>query len=283
MKLRSPDALVLALSLLCGCGAETIEHDGGEESGDVADDEDFPDRLAEAYCSARFLCDPLHACAGYSEVTQYADEEACIASERALLVEVRTAARGAGLTYDPACVDATIARYAAMGCDRYEKLEARDPHVFDVCPPYYGTVPEGENPCFEVVGSDLSDCGRGLVCFEQVCESGASEPYCECEPGFSCDDGIRVYDTCARVVADGQPCDTWSSTPTTICGVESFCNVTQELETKQLSGVCEPRRALGASCDTADAPCSSFNCVDDVCAAPPSWICNDSVAPGHWR
>jgi hypothetical protein len=112
MRLRLSAKLLLSFSLpltLPGaCAIEDIEHAG--------EDDDFPVRMATAYCASLFACDPVNTCTLYEAPPPYATEDECVDAERAILEEVRSSARSAGLTYDADCVDATIARYAIIGC-----------------------------------------------------------------------------------------------------------------------------------------------------------------------
>src|SRR5688572_28521055 len=100
MGTRPRAAMVLELAVFSGCDREDIEHDA------PAADEDFPQRMAEAYCAALFACDPVATC--LEEPAPYASEAECLDTERRLLEEARTAAREAALTFDAECVEQTI-------------------------------------------------------------------------------------------------------------------------------------------------------------------------------
>ena len=51
MRLRPSAKVLLLLSVLAACAIEDIEHAG--------EDDDFPVRMATAYCDALFACDPV--------------------------------------------------------------------------------------------------------------------------------------------------------------------------------------------------------------------------------
>jgi hypothetical protein len=224
-----------------------------------------------------FACDPLATCVQYPQ--PYASEADCADEERQLLEEVRDSAHAAGLTYDAACVEATIAGYAAKGCDAEERLRVSDPSALDLCPPYYGTIPEGENPCFEVVGSALSECGSGLVCSEPGGECEVYNDDCKCSEGSACNDQAARPDVCVAVLERGAACDVMQLEPTSTCAPDDFCEPTYDPEQMVWNGTCAPRKEVGAECSRAEE-CLSYKCLG-VCAPAEPVLC--WMAPRWWR
>jgi hypothetical protein len=270
--------IALVLALFAGCTIDDIEH------GDA--DDDFPQRMAQAYCAGLFACDPSTLCASdVPELAQpYSSEAECVEREQELLEEVRASAHTAGLTYDPDCVDRTIAWYEEADCSTAERLRVLGAGPLEVCPPYYGTIPEGENPCFEVVGSALSDCGSGLQCEEEVCIG--NDGTCECEAGFACNYEIHYSDICLPILPLGAECDAAEDSianPTGVCEADAYCEPKGWDEDAMLYlGVCAPRKPLGTECAGYDHECSSFACLGTCVPGMPA-ICDSWMAPRRWR
>lgn len=269
-------AIALTLVLFGGCDRDDIDHDG-------EGDQEFPLRVAEAYCEALFACDPLNTCRELA--LPYATQAECLAHEREQLEQVRTAARDAGLSYDATCVDATIDRYAQMGCRGYGELRTVDRSVFTSCQPYYGTIPEGENPCFEVVGSALSECDRGLLCSESggSCISGLDDS-CQCEDGFACNPDAYASETCFPVLAIGAECP-FEDDPqlSTVCAPDAYCDLTFQEEMTTPLQTCQPRVPNGGTCGGNDE-CSSHYCDQTgTCRPDTPLLCGGDVAPSYWR
>ncbi|MBC8071823.1 MAG: hypothetical protein IAG13_26085 [Deltaproteobacteria bacterium] len=269
MSTTSRWAWLLGAALLFCCGIEDIEHGG-------ADDEDFPTRVAEGYCAALFACDPSFACTIYP--TPYASEQDCVASEVEALSEVRDAAHTAGLTYDPACVEATLALYTEHGCSSQEQLSRR---FIDVrtCPPYYGTVPVDENPCFEVVGSALSTCDANLHCSDDTCRPPPS-PECSCDAGSGCVRTQLDEYLCMPLLEPGAACQDDAGAPIGACPPDAVC--TGMLDGDMYLGPnCYQLLPDGESCTDA-FECASGGC-DGTCRPSDVWLCRPDIAPSRWR
>lgn len=281
MNTRSKLLVVLATAWLCGCDADEIMHEEstGGSGGQALPDDDFPTRMAEGYCAVLFGCDPNASC---QEATRpYTTEADCVAFETAELEEVRAAGRGAGLTYDAECVDSTIARYSEIGCDSFGTLERRNIDPLGTCPPYYGTIPEGENPCFEVVGSALSDCGQGLVCSDEICGPGF-EPPCPCAEGMACNNAASTdEDRCVPVVGEGEPCSGELGEKIADCGPMAYCNADWTEDGMLTTNECVSTLANGEACD-GDYQCGSSFC-DGTCQPLNPWLCHELAAPSSWR
>jgi hypothetical protein len=269
--MRPRIAWTLALALLVGCVEDDIPHD----SEQAAEDEAL-DRMAETYCAVLFGCDPISNC--WKEGAPYPSEAECVAGERQALAEVQMAAREHGLTFDPECVEATITGYAEIGCDGLTRMQMRGDWTFDACPPYYGTIPLGENPCFEIVGSNLTDCGKGLLCTESggECYAGTTDT-CRCDEGFACDYyGNGDHDVCMPVLSRGEPCNDFDS-PGGVCGVDAYCDV-EYVDGSPVSSACRDREPIGSPCEGDE--CSSYHC-DGTCTPDSPWLCE--FGPSRWR
>jgi hypothetical protein len=279
MTTRSRMTSILVLALCCGCDTDKIGHDDSS-TGEAGDEETFPTRMAEAYCAQLFACDPTHTC--FETGAPYASEADCVTAERTALEEASTAAREAGLVFDATCVEDTIARYAAIGCDGDQRLQIRGIELFSVCPPYYGTIPLDEGPCLEVVGSGLSECAQGLVCYDEPgsCVPGALEP-CVCDPGSACFewDG-ESPPACLPLVGAGAECFD-GAMYIAACGVEGACEIQFDEASHMTSSACQARAPLGATCVSAN-DCSSYYC-DETCKPAAPFLCQERAAPRNWR
>jgi hypothetical protein len=283
---RCAHVLGIAL-LLVGCESDNIEHDANSsDEGNTGDalipEDDFPARLAEAYCATLFSCDPLHTC--HPDFGQpYPSEAACITGERGALEEAQAAARGDGLSYDPQCVDALIADYVELGCDGWQRLEARHVRSFE-CTPYYGTIPEHENPCFEVVGSNFSDCGRDLRCDEQMTCRPLPYTDCECEAGFDCILGVEDTFACFPIAALGEICSDEQLTNVAACGLDAQCAIAFGDEGDDIPpGHCVARVGIGEPCINS-SDCETQQCSDaGTCMVAWPQLCDPDLAPHRWR
>lgn len=277
MKTTSRSALVLMIAAVSGCEPDDIQHAESDSGGEALADEDFPQRLAEAYCTQLFACDPVTTCTETG--TPYASEADCIAGEQQALTEARTAARDAGLSFDAQCVEDTIARYAAIGCDNIFRLAQRDRELFGVCAPYFGTIAEGEGPCEESVASGLSKCGQGLVCYEDggTCVTGAV--VCDCDDGFACEEGALGAE-CVPILTLGEPCFAGMNDLGS-CGLEGVCWIEEDETTHEVISECRARAPLGTDCTDGTA-CSSYEC-DGTCKPGSPWLCEYEAAPRRWR
>jgi hypothetical protein len=278
MTTRARETIALTLFLLGACDRDDIEHDG-----DWPAEAEFPQRMAEAYCAALFACDPVANCVVPDPV--YASEAECFDTERTLLEEAQAAARDAGLSYDAACVEATILGYAAKGCLSETQLELTDRSAFDVCPPYHGTIPDGEDPCFDIVGSGFSDCGKGLLCDGNgpSCSSGSSD-VCKCEAGFSCQAGSADPvdpDACVPVIGAGSMCRDSQGELHGVCDPSTDCVYAWDDEGDLIGGTCVARLPLGSPCAYA-SECLSLSCAE-VCIPASPYLCSGQTAPRYWR
>lgn len=277
--------------MLAGCDAkEDIQHgetetaDGGTETaegaeGDDHDEDTFPARVADAYCAALFACDPANTCWSPDPVP-YASEAECVETERGLVQEAQTAARGESLIYDAECVESIIEDFTELGCDGSIGVRLRRTEAFQ-CTPYHGSVPRHENPCFEVVGSNFSDCGRNLFCDgeDMTCDP-FSPPECTCEDGFDCVIGTPEAYSCHPIAQIGETCGELGVT-VAACTLDAFC-AQQFVDGELVGATCVPRGELGEPCMTP-TECLSFNCGDEVCIPESPLLCGDGYAPRQWR
>jgi hypothetical protein len=276
--------------LIAGCDRDNIEHDsdsradtGDDESASQPEtgeeppnaDDDFPTRMAEGYCAALFACDPLTLCT--DTAIPYADQDACVGGEQAALEAVREAAHAEGLAFDAECVDNTIAGYAELACHGANALLHRGVSYYSMCAPYYGDVPLGENPCFDVVNSDLTTCGRNLECRDESCH--AVEQSCTCEAGTGCFVDATNQVTCEPLVAIGAACRDEQSHDIGPCPLEAAC--INDVEEGHLGGTCQLLLDDGVACEGFGV-CASGAC-DEVCVPASPWLCDESAAPRRWR
>jgi len=273
---------ILALSAvwLFACDPEAIEHETGE-TGETDDAEQtFPTRMAEAYCAALFACEPVTTCTDWS--IPYASEADCVTGERAALEEVSVAARGEGMTFDGECVERWIAQYTEIGCDGDIQVKVRYGESYGPvgCQPYYGTVPEGEDPCVDIVGADLSNCGADLECFESTCVA-LDTSGCECPEGSRCDLGGSDH-SCKPVLAIGDVCMLPDFTRPGVCPLDANCGVETDDEGTLVSAVCAPLLPIDAIC-TSNNECASLVCEDAGCVPASPWLCSQYVAPRRFR
>lgn len=267
-------ALLLAMAILAGCDRDDIEHDDQSEV-----EQTFAQRVAEAYCAALFACDPAATCVVGDPI--YPSEAACLDAERTALEEAQAAAQGAGLTFDAACVEATIARYAAQGCHTQGYLEVWDPAALDTCPAYHGTIPEGEDPCTDVVGSNFGDCGRGLLCdFDDVCYSPNDET-CRCDEGTACNKGGSDPYTCIPVLATGDACLDMNGHASGVCEPDARCEAEFDEADVFVGATCAANVPLGGQCEVA-SECGG-PCENNVCVPPSPNLCEEWVRPSRWR
>lgn len=272
-------AHALLLAIAPGCGPDEIEH-GKDTDGSEVGEEDFPERMAEAYCAALFACDPATSCLAVE--APYASAAECVAEQEQLLVEIRESAHAAGLTYDPDCVARTIAGYSRSGCDSEERLRAMDPHALDRCPPYYGTIPEGENPCFEVVGSALSECGKGLFCSEAGGDCKRDNQECRCEDGSACDPHSDFPDQCVPTLPLDSECVNDDGVVPGVCDpAETYCAKRLDADEQLIGYFCTARAELGTPCNLAEE-CDSLYCYE-TCQPGTPVLCNLWTGPGRWR
>ncbi len=278
MTTRARHTIVLTSILLGACERDALEQADGDTPADGPTEADFPERTAEAYCAALFACDPVATCVVPDPI--YASQTECAESERSLLEGAQVAAQAAGLTYDAACVEDTILGYASAACQSESQLISTDRSALDVCPPYHGTVPDGEGPCFEVVGSGLSDCGAGLLCSHgsDSCSSGSSD-VCKCEQGFA-----RKYggdEVCVPVLDLGSVCVDSQGHSDGVCEPDADCVSEYDDEGYLIQGTCVARRPLGSPC-ASGSECVSLTC-DDVCTPASPYLCEEYAAPRRWR
>jgi len=268
---------ILALSgaILFACDIQDIEH------GIVDDAEQtFPTRMAEEYCATLFACENLDAC---GDAVPYASEEECVQGERTALEQMRTAARDAGMTFDATCVDRWIAQFDELGCEGERRAKHLFGEFYDAvgCQPYYGTVPEGEDPCVEIVGTELSNCGQNLYCYdERECYPIGEPAECECAEGTRCD-YVEGYPGCLPLVGIGDVCGLPDGTRTAVCPQDAYCPLVIE-DGMVVESACIAAAPLGAAC-VGDHECASGTCEQDVCVAPIPWVCAEPFAPRHFR
>jgi hypothetical protein len=264
-----------------GCDPEEIEHETGGGTDDGGDDPEatFPTRYAEAYCTALFACDPVNTC--WQDVP-YSSEAECVDGERTALVEASAAAKEGGLVYDDACVDEWIAHYAEIGCDGENQILHRfgERPDFEHCQPYYGTIPEGEDPCFDIVGTELSECAAGSYCSDETCERVATFG-CDCAEGSTCaftdDDAV-----CEPILALGETCMMDGLVRTGVCTVDTYCDYDFDQDGMLIGpAVCAESIADGSACEF-DFECASSLC-DGVCVPAPPFLCYPATAPRRWR
>lgn len=269
MRMTSRKVGLLGAALLFGCGIEDIEHGG-------ADDEDFPTRMAEGYCAALFACDPVNTC---QQGSPYASEAECVEAERTLLDEAQAAARDASLAYDAECVESLLADFEALGCDGRRGAELRRTISFQ-CTPYHGTVPVDENPCFEILGSNFSECGRNLFCDQETasCESFTA-PECACDETSSCVYDSVWQDHCYPMLQLGETCSDASGL-IGACTSDAFCSF-QPSEAVPWGSVCAPRRGLGETCNSGEE-CLSSSCLG-ACVPESPLLCEYEYSPRQWR
>lgn len=268
--------LAAALCVAPACAREQIDHGG--DTDEAASEDEFAARMAEAYCGALFACDPVATC--HLGAPNYTSEADCIDGERTALERAQASAHAGGLEYDAACVESTIARYTAMGCQSHVQIQRADRSLFTTCPPYHGTLPEGEDTCTEVVGSALSNCGAGLRCSEGVCAADVDDT-CQCEEGYACAPGEGEGDhPCIAVVGTGDVCLTAQGKTTAVCDPAGYCAASYDEDGTLLGGTCVQRKAMGEACQSPEE-CPSLRC-DDVCVAPSPYLCEEHVAPRGW-
>lgn len=268
-------ALVPA-ALFLACDLEEIEHDPLSEA-----EETFAVRLAEAYCSALFACDPVSTC-GESPIP-YASEAECLDREQAALDQVGATARNAGMTFDGECVDRSIAQYAEVGCDGFVRLGKRFATTYDVvrCQPYFGPVPEGEDPCFDVVDTELSTCGANLQCVDETCVVDGYDDSCDCAEGSMCAYYEPFNDGCLPILAVGDVCSSPNGN-IGVCPLDSYCDFELDEQNMPVSGVCVAATPLGGACSSG-RECASYACGAGVCVSGDAWLCDDDVAPRRFR
>lgn len=266
--------VVLLPALFFACDLEEIDHDPPSEA-----EQTFPTRMAEAYCTTLFSCDAASTCTEWT--IPYATESDCIDVEREALEQAGAKAREAGLTYDDDCVERWIAQYAEVGCDGHARLQKRFGEGFMAvgCQPYYGSIPEGEDPCFDVVGTELSDCGANLQCLDETCRAIESE--CDCPEGSLCGFNVGTHN-CLPVVGIGDVCLLPDYTPAGACPGNAYCAVESDDDGMLVSALCVAGAPLGAACSN-DPDCDSTECDEGICTPASPWLCAEHVAPRHFR
>jgi hypothetical protein len=271
--------LLLPAAWLLACDLDKIEHDddGGGPEAEAEAEQTFPTRVAEAYCAALFACDPVSTCTE-TEIP-YASEAECVQGERTALEQVSATAKDAGMTFDAECVERWLEDYAAIGCDGWARLHRRlgENYTVDACQPYYGTVPEDEDPCFDVVGIELSTCGRDLECIDETCR--AIEPSgCQCPEGTTCENGGPPEPECVPILAVGDICFSADGTQPGMCALDSYCDFQGML----VDSFCVPTPLPGGACE-GPWQCESNACEEQVCTAPSPFLCSELVAPRRIR
>ena len=237
--------LVLVIASL-GCGTDELDHapatSGSEGETDPPVDDleaDYPSLAATAYCEALFACD-LSLC---DSDAPYATAAECIETEQALLAEAQASAQAAGLTFDAECVQSVLATYEQIGCIGYT-ASFRDDYALDFqhwhCPAYHGSIPAGEGPCFEIVGTNYTECGARQRCSDETC---IPMPVCDCGAGATCAE-FEPDTACLPNVPTGQPCESGSQVPTPSCGTGDYCAYDPTANTQ----TCQPRLAMGVAC-----------------------------------
>lgn len=273
---RTRQALALTLLYLAACDRDDIQHTTTDTGGDASPEETFPQRMAEAYCATLFTCDPTVTCVVGDPV--HATEAECIEVERTALEEASAAAKQASLIFDPQCVEATIAGYEEAGCHSTGYWLARDRSLLEVCAPYHGTIPAGEDPCFEVVGSEFSECAAGSLCQDGAC-TGDREVDCICEDGFACSIGTGDTTTCRPELSVGASCIDGMGASLGPCEDGSSCQSEFDEDGFLIGGSCFARVPDGGAC-VIDDDCDSRRC-DEVCIPRSPYLCE--IPPRRWR
>lgn len=248
--LRAAARWAASLVLLVACGEDTppaveaTASDSGSGSdssaGDLADE---ADRLAaELPCQRYFECGcPAGALGGFDSL------ESCIDGQLAGLRALHMQAEGLGLTFDPACTNALMARFDQIGCAA--DWSGAGPVV--KCNMHVGDKQRGE-PCTTFDDVDGDDCGAGLMCHGGVCD----DPMPEYEAGDICylSWHVCVGDAkCADLDNDGEyRCEAMAHAGDPCLGgfwcVESVCDPNTEM--------CLPLQEFGEPCGTPLEVCA---------------------------
>jgi hypothetical protein len=185
-----------------------------------------------------------------------------------------------GLTYDGECAAAVLERNSdyvdseQLSCSidpPSEPLVACE----DECQIYFGDAALGD-ACTRF-GPRMSTCEADLVCgVDGTCHAPCERPL-EIPKGGRCSQFLGALvdeaciegtvcspetSTCEVPLALGETCD-HSTAP---CPKDHYCGGPEY--------VCRPRGALGEPCDR-HFDCLSYVCIDDVCAAPDPWSCDN--------
>jgi hypothetical protein len=250
-----------AASAMPGCGDEE------EPSGPGAD-------YAAAICDAMASCD----CRDPS----YTDRDECFDELYGEYVSGERRAEARGWTFDPDCLEASLAYIEDVGCMNVpEIIEA---HLWtDFCQLFYGDAEPGE-PCEPAFGLRMSGCEQGIICSpgaEYLCYD-FDDPPPELGEGEACldDEGFIIGDcdydaglvchweagTCVVPSAEGEHCR--NDYP---CDYDTWCDE----ETDPSNPVCVPRKPLGEPCESM-IECESLECFD-VCVEREPEACEGDV------
>jgi len=192
--------LLAVLGLAAACQIEDIEH---ESSGDAVEAR-FAEDVAAAYCATLFACDPTTTCRDHA--VNYTSQAECVAGEQSLLEEAQANAQAAALVFDGDCVQRVIKSYGEVGClgsNAANREEARLHPGTWMCSAYHGVIEEGEEPCFEVLGTGFDECGANLRCSDMTCTANTSP--CSCEEGEECLPWLGA-NNCVPLLGLGETC-----------------------------------------------------------------------------
>jgi hypothetical protein len=227
-------------ALLVGC-------DGGEAEN--ADDRGIQ-QYVDVYCEMMFTCDCTE--------TAFSSEEACRHWKSQSLRSTQLAARGAGLSYDEACLQAHIENIQTTGCDA-------GPIHREWCSYFHGDKLEGE-PCtnYNPAGTGLNDCAQGLSCHGRCWNRDDPDPAFHLEEGATCfqrnegmigvcGEGLGCHPETYRCTRIGEPGEACSHPR--LCTQGYYCD----------GSACVPHRGAGEACAESYECESAFVCAEGIC------------------
>jgi len=242
--------------------------------------DDASDALAQAYCERMFdcQCDRGRRFEMIAECRDWIDEQ---------VTQLESEARGAGLTYDPACFGIIVDRLDALDCAP-TSASSEDVGCVTPCYPLHGDVPAGET-CEQ--SSDYSNCAQGLECRFDDCDQdgncvGRCADPCLGACATDCGDDARCIDgNCEPLPGIGQDCSEYGCASGLVCFFDeggARCGRAPELgddctevgecaedlrcdrDPMTGEGTCVGPTALGSPC-TGHTQCASGFCPAGFC------------------
>ena len=246
-------------------------------------------------CDQMFLCECPNG-------RFYESKAQCEDTTRTLAEELRRVADSENLTWDPSCLGRTLDVIDAAGCDAAFDIEEPG----ECAPPclyLHGNAGLGQS-C-QINTGNVSDCDQGLQCIGGTCADPCAEgptgpggdvgESCDngCKQGLFCD-GIDF--TCQTLPKLGQNCDFGQCEDGLFCetadpndpmtqlvckapvGIGEACRGHNQCESGFCpAGFCGELPGEGESCRGTFVCGPGLDCIEEVCVAGASAVCEISV------